>query len=45
MFDADANVGLNALVMAACIVGPFIGAALAALLGKFLFKKEEAVAE
>ena len=45
MFDADANAGLNALVMVACIVGPFVGAALAALLGKYLFKKEEATAE
>lgn len=45
MFDENANVGLNALVMVACIVGPFIGSALAALLGRFLFKKEEAAAE
>lgn len=43
MFDKDANAGQNALVMVACVVGPFIGAALAALVWKlFTGKKQEA---
>ena len=46
MFREDADIGRLFLVMAATVVGPFIGSGCAALLWKkFLGKKEEAQAE
>ena len=41
MFDKNANVGHDALTLIATVVGPFIGAALAALLWKALAPKNE----
>lgn len=41
MFAEGANVGHNFLTMIACVIGPFIGAALAALAWKALFNKKK----
>ena len=47
MFAEGANVTTNLLALAVCVVGPFIGAALAALVWKLFMgkKQEEAAAE
>ena len=41
MFDKDANIGNLAVTMIPCVVAPFIGAALAAIVWKLLFGKKE----
>ena len=45
MFDADANLTANGLALVACVIAPFIGAALAALLFRFLIASKETKAE